>query len=250
MCLLIFAYKSHSEYPLILASNRDEFYDRPTAQATWWKDQPEILGGRDLQMQGTWLGINKNGLFSTLTNYRQVVPKRKCKNSRGELINKFLISNQSPKEYVKYLKSNRNNYDGYNIVFGTLEKLCYYSNIGNEFTTLSPGVYGLSNHLLNTQWPKVENAQKQFNTLLQNNIILPKSLFNIMSDTSIAPDNNLPSTGVGIETERLLSPAFIQSPDYGTRCTTLLLIDKEKNVHFEEHSFIPERKKIFNFKIS
>jgi len=125
----------------------------------------------------------------------------------------------------------------------------YYSNISNEVKTLAPGVYGLSNHLLNTQWPKVETAQKKFNALLQNSRILPSDLFDIMSDTSIAPDNKLPSTGVGIELERLLSPAFIQSPEYGTRCTSLILIDQDNKVSFEEHSYVPMGNSSFKFKI-
>ena len=249
MCLLIFAYKTHPKYPLILISNRDEFYKRPTAQAAWWKDQPEILGGRDLEMGGTWLGIRKNGLFAILTNYRHFPPARKYTKSRGELVCNFLKSDQKPQAYAKSLNAKTKDYDGYNMVFGTLEELCYYSNINNEIKILNPGVYGLSNHLLNTQWPKVVTAHKKFNAILQNSRILPSDLFDIMSDTSIAPDNKLPSTGVGMELERLLSPAFIQSPDYGTRCTSLILIDQDNKVSFEEHSYVPNGNSSFKFKI-
>lgn len=249
MCLILFSYKSHDKYKLILAANRDEFYARRTLPMQWWKNNEEILAGIDDEKHGTWMGINKNGRFAALTNYRKMPITQSFESSRGSLVSEFLSSDTSNEEYMKELEAGASSYDGYNLLFGDVDKLSYFSNKGDESSDLNPGVYGLSNHLLDTPWPKVKAGKERLKKIISQGSIELDSLFDMLHNRDIAADSDLPDTGIGLDFERILSSAFIESPEYGTRCSTVLLIDHENNVTFEERSYIPESNNSFKFTI-
>ncbi len=238
MCLILFAHKVHPDYPLVMAANRDEAYARPTAAATFWNDSPHIYGGRDLEQGGTWLGITRSGTFAAVTNFREGAGAKKSSRSRGELVASFLHKKQRPADYVARVHGKAGDYNGFNLLAGDLDELQYLSNRGGEPTVVAPGVHGLSNHLLNTPWPKVERGRKIVTELLQSRSQeLIDGLFGLLAARTIAPDNALPETGVGLPRERVLSPAFIASPTYGTRSSTVMLIDNHGEVTFIERSF-------------
>ncbi len=238
MCLLLLAYKTHPNYPLVLAANRDEAYRRPTAFAAFWHDHPHIYGGRDLEQGGTWLGITRGGRVAAVTNFRDGYATKTGTRSRGELVRNFLRGNQLAPDYINRVRREAHAYNGFNLIAGDLEDLYYYSNRGSHVTALTPGIHGLSNHLLNTPWPKVERGRKILAELLpQGAHELTEGLFAVLADRAVAHDDTLPDTGVGLPRERVLSPAFISSPTYGTRASTVVLVDNHGQVLFIERSF-------------
>jgi uncharacterized protein with NRDE domain len=237
MCLILFAYKVHPKYKLMVAANRDEFYKRPTAHVHYWGDEPEILAGRDLEKMGTWMGIAKSGRFAALTNYRNPKEVTEGKRSRGELVAKALQYKGDIKEYMQNLVSNNDWYPGYNLLAGDGDELYYYSNVGQELLKVAPGVYGVSNHLLNSDWPKVQTGKEGLSAILNSNHEdYVEALLTLLQKADQAPDENLPQTGVSLEWERMLSPMFIKSEHYGTRSSTVLLMD-EKEIHYVERVF-------------
>ena len=239
MCLLLLALKSHPVYKLVIAANRDEFYDRPTATASFWDDRTDLLAGRHLRAGGTWFGINRKGRVAAITNYRDPASIKSNTPSRGELTSDFLTGKEAPKEYLDRLDLKAGAYNGFNLVVGVKDQICWYSNCGNGTRSLIPGIYGVSNHLLDTPWPKVSRGKSSLENILSNNpIASPEMLFHMLLDRSIPDDDNLPDTGVGLEWERLLSPIFISSPSYGTRSSAILLIDGKDNVTFVERTHI------------
>ena len=237
MCLILFAYKKHPSYKLILAANRDEFYARPTQAAAYWTEYPEILAGKDIEAGGTWMGINKvNGKICMLTNYRDPANIKASAPSRGLLVSNFLKEMADAPQYVGKLGSGTE-YNGFNMVLGDYENLWYYSNQFKGLKKLPAGVYGLSNHLLNTEWPKVIKGKQKLNAIMDTSSINYENLFEALYDNETALDHQLPDTGVGLEKERLLSPMFIKSPIYGSRCSTVLLIDNKNNFTFAERTY-------------
>lgn len=249
MCLVLFAYNMHPEYNLIVAANRDEFYKRPTEPAHFWPDFPEILAGRDLEKNGTWMGVTRKGRFAALTNYRDPNEVTAGKRSRGELVADALTYKESLEEYMRTLTEKNESYPGYNLIAGNKEELFYYSNIGQVLQKLEPGIYGVSNHLLNTEWPKVKIGRRGLETIInENNSDLTEKLFELLKLADPAPDEELPSTGVGLEWERLLSPLFINSDHYGTRSSTVLLMS-EKEIHYTERVFSSDEVKSQEFKL-
>lgn len=238
MCLVLLALNSHPKYPLIVAANRDEFYDRPTAAAEFWPEAPGVLAGRDLQAGGTWLGVTREGRFAAVTNYRQGTREAMATRSRGHLVSDFLLGDASGLEYITQVERDAELYNGFNLIAGDSAGLLYYSNREGRVRRLSPGVYGLSNHLLDSPWPKVTATKTAFGAILQSGSgELSESLFRLLSNRDRAGDDELPSTGVGPEWERLLSSAFIASSNYGTRSSTVLLWGPEGNMAFAERSF-------------
>ena len=236
MCLIIFAYKSHPKYDLILAANRDESYARPTKEAHWHGAKPKILSGIDHHAGGTWMGITKCGRFAALTNYRNPADTQPHRASRGKLVNDFLKGGLSAPVYSGILNETAGQYNGYNLIFGYMDNLNYYSNKTQETILLGSGLYGLSNHLLDTEWPKVIKGKSD----MQSIISAPferEDLFRMMTDDTLASDDNLPDTGLTMEEERTLSPMFIKSKYYGTRCSTVLTIDKNGAVAFIERTY-------------
>ena len=246
MCIALIAYNFFDNYPLIILSNRDEYHNRPTKRAHFWEDYPDILAGKDLDQGGTWFGINrKNGRIGLLTNFRR--PKQdpnKC--SRGALIVNFLIKNHLPEEYLSYLKNSAPKYNGYNIVFGTTKKLFYFNNIKLISVSLSKGIHVLSNGILNEPWPKCVRLKELFIQTTKNspdNLSIEK-LFNILKDDKKFPDQNLPNTGVGIKLERFLSPIFIKDQKYGTRTSTILIMEKNNLVRYLERTYVKGTDKV------
>ncbi|MCD6296455.1 MAG: NRDE family protein [Deltaproteobacteria bacterium] len=238
MCLILLAIQSHPAYKLVIAANRDEFYERPTAPAAFWDDEPGLLAGRDLRAGGTWLGITTKGRIAAITNYRDPSSIKSDAPSRGSLVTGFLSGRQSPAEYLEGLKKKAHEYNGFNLIVGEKHELYWYSNREEGVQGLSTGIYGVSNRLLDTPWPKVTRGKKMLRALLsEEKNPAPDALFSMLEDRAIPDDKKLPDTGVGLEWERMLSPIFITSPDYGTRSSTLLFIDHYDTVTFIERTF-------------
>lgn len=236
MCLIVFAYKTHPAYHLIMGANRDEYYARPTEAAHFWQSDRSMLAGRDLQGGGTWLGITKQGRLAAITNYRDPSAIKAQAPSRGGLVKNFLTGSQSPEAYLTHIHAKGHVYNGFNLLAGDDKTVYYYSNQSGEIKQLQPGIYGLSNHLLNTPWPKVKNVIQRFKRLNDTHRIDARDIFDILSDTAKAPDEQLPQTGVSLEWERLLSSIFIKSDDYGTRCSTVVLVKKDGMTSFVERT--------------
>lgn len=249
MCLILFAYKSHPKYSLILAANRDEFYKRPTLPISFWKDAPHVLAGRDLKGMGTWLGLTRKGRITAITNYRDPASHKPDTPSRGALVKNFLVGNQTPKHYLNEIKDIGHKYNGFNLLVGDHNSLWYTSNRLQEKIELGPGLYGLSNHLLDTPWPKTQKGKAALQNLLEkNNSNMIDALFTILEDKTRPSDHSLPDTGIGLEWERILSPVFITSGDYGTRSSSVILIDNNGRATFAERSFMPDKYQAFKQK--
>ncbi len=238
MCLLLLAVRKHPDYKLILAANRDEYYDRPTAPAAFWNEAPHLLAGKDLRAGGTWLGITRQGRIAAITNYRDPASMKTNAPSRGRLVSGFLLGQESPERFLKGLAQEKDRYNGFNLIIGEKDQLYWFSNRGDGAHKLSPGLYGLSNRLLDSPWPKVTRSKEAMASLLSEQKNPPQEkLFHMLGDRSIARDEQLPDTGVGMEWERILSPIFITSPTYGTRSSTVILIDRNNGVTFTEKTF-------------
>ena len=241
MCLILFSYKPNSRYRLVFGGNRDEFYYRPTKCLSFWNDAPGILAGRDLKGMGTWLGLTHTGRFAAITNYRDPASIKDNAPTRGSLVKNYLTGNQTPEAYLKNIKSADEYYNGFNLVTGDKNGICYYSNKADNIIPIKPGFYGLSNHLLNTPWPKVKKSLADFEKLISDNKkIDPENIFRILRDTSHPPLDQLPDTGVGHVWERILSSIFIRSKTYGTRSSSIILIEYSGKTTFIERTFIPK----------
>ena len=237
MCLILFAWKMDQNFPLVLAANRDEFYERPSAPADFWDDAPDLLAGRDLRDGGTWLGITREGRVAALTNYRDPASLKIGAPSRGMLVSDYLRGRENPGAYLGRIAPEADRFNGFNLLVGDTDELFCFSNRGAR-ERLQPGIYGLSNHLLDTTWPKVAQGKRVLKALLQaEKGVPPEALFALLADRTRSPDDRLPDTGVGLEWERILSPLFIESPAYGTRSSTVLLIDRNESVTFIERVF-------------
>lgn len=235
MCLILIAYRCHPGLDLLIAANRDEFHDRPTAPLAFWDDAPQVLAGRDLQQGGTWLGATQTGRFAALTNYRDPSRVRPDSPSRGQLVSNYLQGAEPARAYLARLATQGEVYNGFNLLLGDATGLHYYSNRGGAPQTLPPGWYGLSNHLLNTPWPKVQRGL----TLMQDALAqrpdpTPDDLLPALANRTSAPDNELPQTGVPLDWERWLSPIFIDAPGYGTRSSTVLLANEHGSARMME----------------
>ncbi|MBL7843619.1 MAG: NRDE family protein [Cyclobacteriaceae bacterium] len=237
MCLIFISLNNHPAYKLIVAANRDEFYKRKTAPAHFWEDYPHLVGGRDLEANGTWLGMSKGGKISMVTNYRDLRNLKPVAPSRGQLVSDYLLNGDKPDEYLQAIAKQGHKYNGFNLVVGYPDELYYYSNYKEGIERVPEGIHGLSNHLFNTPWPKVIRGKEKFANAIESTIVDPQELFDLLYDEQIAPDEQLPDTGIGLERERALSSMFIKSPDYGTRCSTVLLIDRDNNVQFTERIY-------------
>lgn len=234
MCLIVFAYQVHPVYKLIVAANRDEFYGRPTAPAHYWEDRPDILAGRDLEKMGTWMGVTTSGRFAALTNYRDPKEETEGKHSRGELVADALKYKGNVKGYMQSLVGKKDLYPGYNLLAGDGTELYYYSNKGQELQKVEPGIYGVSNHLINTEWPKVQKGKEGMSKIINGDQDpFVERLFSILQNADQAPDELLPHTGVSLEWERMLSPLFIKSENYGTRSSTVMLMSNKKIQYVE-----------------
>lgn len=230
MCLIVFAWQVVPGTPLIVAANRDEFYDRPAVPASWWDDHPQVYAGRDLRGGGTWIGITRQGRFGALTNIRAPSDKLDNAPSRGALVADYLSGRATAQQYVAETAAHAHRFNGFNLLVGDGKELIWFSNGKNEDPRngkpLAPGIYGLSNDSLDSPWPKVVRTKAQFASLLCQGA--PQdAFFEMLTDTARASDCRLPKTGVGVEMERLLSAVMIESPQYGTRTSTVVQLDAD-----------------------
>ena len=236
MCLILVVWREHPRFPLVIAANRDEFHSRPTAPAGWWPGESPILAGRDLAAGGTWLGCTREGRFAALTNYRDPALVRTDMPSRGHLVTEVLRAGVSVAASLDTLRSEGHRYNPFNIIFSDGERLGIYESVTNSGRELGPGLYGLSNHLLDTPWPKVRLAKSRLATALDNPDDEP-AILRLLRDDEPAADADLPQTGITLEWERMVSSAFVRAPDYGTRCSTLVRIAADGEARFDEWSW-------------
>ncbi|MEQ8547811.1 MAG: NRDE family protein [Cyclobacteriaceae bacterium] len=236
MCLIVFAWKAHPDYPLILASNRDEFYNRPTLEAHRWPDHKTIYGGRDELAKGTWLAVNDEKKLAAVTNYRDLSNINPKARSRGELPVDFLIGKMEGMEYLQAVDKKANQYNGFNLLTFTDEEALHYSNYEKKINLLKPGIYGLSNAVLDTPWPKVLRAKAKFEQIISTHFE-HKELLDLMHDQWLAPDEDLPPTGLSYEKEKALSAMCIRTEGYGTCCSTIVTKNVNGNLKFTEESY-------------
>jgi len=238
MCLILFAWQAHPRYPLVVAANRDEFHDRPTTAAGFWGETPGILAGRDLQAGGTWLGINRNGRFAAISNYREPLFKAsKLEYSRGNLVRDFLLDNSAPGSHAEHLQTRAAHYRGFNLLLGDPEVIFYVSNRTEKPINVAPGSHGLSNHLLDTDWPKVHDGRTRLDAVLKEEHIDPEKLLELLADKSTASPTRLSTEELQSEPEKMTKMIFIDSPVYGTRSSTVLLLDRDGEMIFVERQF-------------
>lgn len=243
MCLIVLAWKAHPRYPLILATNRDEFHERRSAPLGYWEGTTNVIGGRDIEKGGSWLAANVDGRWAAVTNFRDGIPSLQHSLSRGHLVKNYVSSDQTAKTYAANVEESLSEYPGCNLLIAGAGELFYASNRHeseprSRMENVEPGIHGLSNHLLNTPWPKVERCKKHMGTLLdQDGDAITRSMFELLADRSVADDTDLPSTGVSLERERVLSAPFIVADNYGTRASTVLLIDDQGRVQMHERAF-------------
>lgn len=245
MCLAVIAWQAHPEYPLVVAANRDEFYTRSTRAAAWWGQNVSLLAGRDEEAGGAWFGINRRGRFALLTNVRAPAERNPHAPSRGAVVLASLQSHEPISEWLRDLAPRAQVFNGFNLMVGDPldvgarqpAELHYFSNrLNAETTGLRPGIYGLSNAFLDSPWPKVTRTVGRFATLLAQKVQI-EAILAIMADRSIAPDRELPSTGVPLDWERALSAVQIRANGYGTRSTTVLTVRSDGVANFVERSF-------------
>jgi uncharacterized protein with NRDE domain len=238
MCILFIAVNQHPLYPLIIAANRDEFHARPTQAAHFWESDNNILAGKDLTAGGTWMGINTKGFIAALTNIRAPGKERENAITRGELVTNFINKNNKQNDYLQTLRSTHDHYNGYNLLFGNIDQLQVYNSFEDTAYELEDGVYGLSNASLNSPWPKLDMGRSALaNYCSHADILSHEHLFELLGNNLPAKDEELPDTGIPLELEKKLSSIFIISPEYGTRSSTVLLVDKNKKVYWEERTF-------------
>lgn len=239
MCLIVFAYKVHPHYPLILAANRDEFYNRPAKTASFWNNHPDLLAGKDLKAGGTWMGITKSHRFAALTNFRDMKSIKKDAPSRGHIVTDFLTSTESAPEFFESIKDEAHKYNGFNLIYGMVDNLYYFNNQEIELQQIDPGCHTLSNAFLDTEWPKTDQALSDFKKVISADTPDRDKLFGLLQNTKRFPEHLLPSTGLDRERERLVSSVFILTDDYGTRCSTLLFANPGQNTTFIEKTYKP-----------
>ena len=239
MCLICVAYRRHAEYPLVVLANRDEFYARPSAPARFWPPSDSVLAGRDLREGGMWLGITRQGRFAAVTNFREPDSTRADARSRGWLVRDFLFGAMPARDYAETLVRDGHRYNGFNLLLGESGRLFYCSNRTARLRELAHGVYGLSNHSLDTPWPKVERVKTILTSAFQHGDVGTDQLLGKLADRLRPSDEHLPNTGVGLEWERVLAPMFITSVTYGTCSSTVITVDKIGRVRFAERSFAP-----------
>lgn len=237
MCLILFSWKTNPKHKLILAANRDEFYDRPTQKVSVWDDHPEVIAGRDIQAGGTWIGVTKSGRLAALTNYRDpqnIDPKAE---SRGRLTADFLSGTDSPEQYLRKLKNSGRHYNGFNLMVGDSNQLFHYNNVNHDIKEVTPGIYGLSNGFFQENWPKIKKGKSALETLVKKEEVSTNQLLDILGNKQIADDIELPKTGIPLDWERALSPLFIETENYGTRCSTIIFTSYTDHTSFTEKTY-------------
>ncbi len=235
MCLIVFAWQAHPDYRLILAGNRDELHRRPAQPMNWWADAPGVLGGRDLQAGGTWLAVNRNGRMAAVTNYRETPGGRQRPRSRGELVSGFVRGQAPPESWCAGIPAD--DYAGFCLLAADNESLYYTSNRGNGTRRLDAGIHGLSNASLDTPWPKLVRCRDGLARLIDSNRVNPGVLFDLLADTTPAPADQVDNEHLPFDMARAVSAPFIRTRDYGTRCTTVLLVGHDGRALVTERRF-------------
>jgi uncharacterized protein with NRDE domain len=241
MCLILFAWQAHPRYPLVLAANRDEFHQRPTAPADFWPDLPGLLAGRDLQAGGTWLGLTRTGRFAAVTNFREpLAPEAPLERSRGELVRDFLVGAAPAADHAQAVQAAGDRYRGFNLLVGTSQALLHASNRQDGEQAVPPGCHGLSNHLLDTEWPKVRSGRQRLRNLLDADCVEAEALLALLTDRATTPGEMPLDLGDDAVRRQLMNHYFIVSPAYGTRSSTVLLIEAGGRAEFVERRFAPD----------
>lgn len=243
MCLLVIAWQVHPRHRLVVAANRDEFHERPTEALGLWPAPDDLIAGRDLRAGGTWLGVDRRRRFGIVTNFRELQRPAAGAPSRGNLIPAFLRNPVPVTQYLNGLEAVADQYSGFNLLLSEDDSLWYVSNRAPQFAQrLPPGIYGLSNELLDTPWPKLQRVRQRFDALMNQADPIPEAaLFAMLADpTQAGVDDTLPDTGLSREWEQLLSSPFIRNREYGTRCSTLVRIDGQGALNLSERRFGPE----------
>lgn len=253
MCLIVLAHRAVPGIDLLVAANRDEFFERPALPAAFWPDHPDILAGRDRKAGGTWLGVTRSGRFAAITNYRNPRERRSQAPSRGALVSDFLKQGSSPQEYMQGIEAAAREFNGFSLLAGAAGELWFYSNRDSAASSIPPGIHGLSNRLLDEPWPKVTRSKAWLADLLERPFD-PEACFELLADETPAADGELPDTGIGLERERKSSAIRLRDPLYGTRCSTLLIVRSNGEAQFQERSFNPDGspagKAAFTFMVS
>lgn len=257
MCVILIALKTNKKFPFIVAANRDEYYSRPSIAANYWSDHPEIIAGRDGLEGGTWLGLHRTGRFAAITNYHEPGLHNPELQSRGALVTGFLTTAESIQQFSHQLESTQNSYNGYGLIFGSFSQLRYQTNRHDKTVDITEGIHGLSNHFLNTPWPRVEEGKRRLLEATQsNNSIDANYLFNILCDDP--GSGNIDSEQRASQLIQAMNPSelpiFIRLKDYGTRSSSVVMIDHNGNAIFEERTFDPttnriEARRRFEFEI-
>ena len=234
MCLIVLAWRSHPDFPLILAANRDEFHARAAAPMAWWEDRPALLAGRDLKAGGTWLGLSRTGRLATVTNYREDAPATSAR-SRGDIVTGFACSGHRPVRFLDAVQGE--SYAGFSAFACDGNELAYRSNRGDDTRALDAGVYGLSNASLDTPWPKLVRTRDRLEALLGSPSISLDHLLELVADREPAAESEMPESGLPFELGRALSSPFIVTPEYGTRCSTALLCRADGHIEIVERRF-------------
>jgi len=252
MCLVVVAFNANAENPLLVAANRDEFHARPTLAADWWSDHPDIIAGRDLQAGGTWLGVNRNGRFATITNFREAMSRSSKLRSRGHLVTEFLHSDLSPTQYLATI--NGENYAGFNLLVTDGTSLAYLSNRGGKLQELQAGIYGISNATLDTPWEKVERSKTRLASLLEKGQVNETHLLRLLGDRQKGPVDEVDGNRLPFAIAHAITAPFIVTPEYGTRCSTVIRAQRSGKWHFQERRFDPAGKNTgdskFSFRVS
>jgi len=241
MCLAVLAIDAHPRYAVVLAANRDEYYARAATPAAWGNDDAfaAILAGRDLVAGGTWLGVHRDGRFAFVTNVRQGTGRDPAARSRGELVPRVLHASRALADAFADVAHEGHAYNGFNLLAGHATGALWVSNRVAGIREVGRGVHGLSNAALDTPWPKVVRTKAVLAQWAARGDDDVEALFAALADRAAAADRDLPATGVTLEWERVLAAPFIVSDSYGTRCSTVLTIDREGGIRFEERSFGP-----------
>jgi len=248
MCLIVVAWRAHRDYPLIVAANRDEFFARPTLPAHWWTETPDLLAGRDERRGGTWFGVTKHGRIAMVTNYREPPSGPPAPQSRGALVGEFLKTDVAAPDYQRQIAERRAEYDGFNLIAGDRDSLWFLGKREPAPRELGAGIHGMSNGDLDAPWPKVLKGKRALQDCLERAGVSPRpsgergnvlidSLFSMLADRLPAAVGDLPDTGVGRDLEHKLSPVFVHLDGYGTRSSTVVLLDRHGLLHFHERSF-------------
>ncbi len=235
MCLILFAINQHPEFPLILIANRDEYHARPSKPLHWWSTTPQLLGGQDLESCGSWLALNRQGKLAAITNFREAGANQLQRPSRGHLVRDYLLGAHN--NWHPWLEQNAQSYNGFNLLYGRWDQLCWRSNRYPATRRLEPAIYGLSNHLLDTPWPKVERGKQLLQQSIHQQNLSLDNLLAILQNDQPVKQNQLPDTGIGLQWEQRLAPIFIRSEHYGTRASTVLLVDRQHHIQVKERSW-------------